>query len=66
VHLELDLLAEIGRQIATIRGSFCQALPIGCMRVFITPSCSSAVTFDSRCNGTLKSESSLRRTISRS
>ena len=39
-----------------MRGSFCQALPIGCMRVFITPSCSSAVTFESRCSGTLKSE----------
>ncbi len=30
----------------TMRGSFCQALPIGCMRVFMTPSCSSAVTLD--------------------
>ena len=49
-----------------MRGSFCQALPIGCMRVFITPSCSSAVTLESRCSGTLKSESSWRRTISRS
>ena len=38
----------------TIRGSFCQALPIGCMRVFITPSCSSAVTFESRCSGALE------------
>ncbi|GJE61228.1 hypothetical protein MPOCJGCO_3349 [Methylobacterium trifolii] len=37
----------------TTRGSFCQALPIGCMRVFMTPSCSSAVTWDSRCSGTL-------------
>ena len=42
----------------TMRGSFCQALPIGCMRVFMTPSCSSAVTWDSRCSGTLNSESS--------
>ena len=50
----------------TMRGSFCQALPIGCMRVFMTPSCSSAVTFESRCSGTLNSESSCRRTISRS
>ncbi len=50
----------------TMRGSFCQALPIGCMRVFITPSCSSAVTFDRRCSGTLNSESSCRRTISSS
>jgi hypothetical protein len=28
------------------RGSFCQALPIGCMRVRMTPSCSSAVTLE--------------------
>ncbi len=50
----------------TMRGSFCQALPIGCIRVFMTPSCSSAVTLDSRCSGTLNSVSSLRREISRS
>ena len=50
----------------TMRGSFCQALPIGCMRVRITPSCSSAVTLESRCNGTLNSDSSWRRTMSRS
>ena len=50
----------------TIRGSFCQALPIGCIRVFMTPSCSSAVTLESRCSGTLNSVSSLRREISRS
>ncbi|MGY4300239.1 hypothetical protein ACVWXN_008334 [Bradyrhizobium sp. i1.4.4] len=50
----------------TMRGSFCQALPIGCMRVFMTPSCSSAVTLDRRCNGTLNSVSSLRREISSS
>ena len=50
----------------TMRGSFCQALPIGCMRVFMTPSCSSAVTLESRCSGTLNSVSSLRREISRS
>ena len=49
-----------------MRGSFCQALPIGCIRVFMTPSCSSAVTLDSRCSGTLNSVSSLRREISRS
>ena len=49
-----------------MRGSFCQALPIGCIRVFMTPSCSSAVTFDRRCSGTLNSVSSLRREISRS
>ena len=49
-----------------MRGSFCQALPIGCMRVFMTPSCSSAVTLESRCSGTLNSLSSWRRTISSS
>ncbi len=49
-----------------MRGSFCQALPIGCIRVFMTPSCSSAVTLDSRCSGTLNSVSSLRREISSS
>ena len=38
-----------------MRGSFCQALPIGCMRVFMTPSCSSAVTLESRCSGALNS-----------
>ena len=37
-----------------MRGSFCQALPIGCIRVFITPSCSSAVTLESRCSGALE------------
>ena len=50
----------------TMRGSFCQALPIGCIRVFMTPSCSSAVTLESRCSGTLNSVSSLRREISKS
>ena len=49
-----------------MRGSFCQALPIGCMRVFMTPSCSSAVTLESRCSGALNSESSWRRTMSSS
>ena len=50
----------------TMRGSFCQALPIGCIRVFMTPSCSSAVTLESRCSGTLNSVSSLRLEISSS
>jgi hypothetical protein len=35
------------------RGNFCQAEPIGCIRVFMTPSCSSAVTWESRWSGTL-------------
>jgi len=38
VHLELDLFCRVRpRGSRTIRGSFCQALPIGCMRVFMTP-----------------------------
>ena len=64
LHFQIDLLAEFVGRSRTTRGSFCQALPIGCMRVFMTPSCSSAVTLDSRCSGTLNSESSWRRTIS--
>jgi hypothetical protein len=47
-----------------MRGSFCQALPIGCIRVRMTPSCSSAVTFDNRCSGALNSDSPCRRTMS--
>ncbi len=35
----------------TRRGSFDHALPIGCMRVFMTPSCSSEVTWFRRCRG---------------
>ncbi len=46
------------------RGSFCQAVPMGCMRVFMTPSCNSAVTCERRCSGTLKPLSSWRRAIS--
>src|SRR6266496_3502216 len=38
----------------TMRGNFCQTLPTGCMRVFITPSCSSAVTLESRCSGQIR------------
>ena len=38
----------------TRRGSLFQALPIGCMRVFITPSCRSEVMCDRRCSGTVK------------
>ena len=62
VHLQFDLLAEFADERSrTILGSFCQALPIGCMRVFMTPSCNSAVTLERRCSGTLNSVSSLRR-----
>ena len=50
VHLQIDLLAEFADRSRTMRGSFCQALPIGCMRVLMTPSCSSAVTLERRCN----------------
>ena len=42
----------------TSRGSLFQALPIGCMRVFITPSCRSEVMCDSRCSGAAKPLSS--------
>ena len=44
----------------TRRGSLFQALPIGCMRVFITPSCRSEVMCDRRCSGTAKPLSLLR------
>ena len=54
------------RRSRRMRGSFCQALLIGCIRVRITPSCNSAVTLDSRCSGTLNSESSCRRAMSSS
>ena len=66
VHFRSICLPSSPHRSRTMRGSFCQALPIGCMRVFMTPSCSSAVTLESRCSGTLNSESSWRRTISRS
>ena len=49
-----------------MRGSFCQALWIGCMRVRMTPSCSSAVTLERRCSGALNSLSSWRRISSSS
>ena len=32
-----------------MRGNLLQMLPIGCMRVFMTPSCSSVVSRLSRC-----------------
>ena len=66
VHSSSMSLPSSAERSRTMRGSFCQALPIGCMRVRMTPSCSSAVTLDSRCSGTLNSDSSWRRTMSRS
>ncbi len=45
----------------TSRGSLFQAMPIGCMRVFITPSCRSEVMWDSRCSGTANIDSSRMR-----
>jgi hypothetical protein len=48
VHFQSIGLPSSADRSRTIRGSFCHALPIGCMRVFMTPSCNSAVTFDSR------------------
>ena len=35
----------------TSRGSLLQAVPIGCIRVFMTPSCRSLVICESRCTG---------------
>jgi len=66
VHLQLDLFCRVRRtDRARWRGSFCQALPIGCIRVFHDAfPAAPAVTFDSRCSGTLNSVSSLRREIS--
>ena len=49
----------------TRRGSFDQALPIGCMRVFMTPSCSSDVTWLRRCKGAANSLSFCLRRICR-
>ena len=66
MHLEFDLLAEFAREVSYDAGQLLQALPIGCIRVFMTPSCSSAVTLDNRCSGTLNSLSSWRRLISSS
>ena len=65
ISSSISLLSSLARS-RMMRGSFCQALPIGCMRVFMTPSCSSAVTLERRCSGTLNSESSCRRAISSS
>ena len=65
ISSSISLPSSVARS-RTMRGSFCHALPIGCMRVFMTPSCSSAVTLERRCNGTLNSDSSCRRTISSS
>ena len=50
----------------TSRGSLAQALPIGCMRVFMTPSCSSDVTWFSRWSGAANSLSFWLRRIWRS
>ncbi len=47
----------------TRRGSLDQALPIGCMRVFMTPSCSSDVTWLRRCSGPANSLSFCLRRI---
>ena len=56
VHDEIDLLAEVlAARRGRCAGSFFQAEPIGCMRVFITASCSSAVMPDRRCSGALNS-----------
>ena len=46
-----------------MRGSLAHAFPIGCMRVFMTPSCRSVVTWLRRWSGTAKSLSLRPRTI---
>ncbi len=43
LHLEADLLAARRGQVADDARELAQTLPIGCMRVFMTPSCSSLV-----------------------
>jgi hypothetical protein len=48
IHLELDLLAEGNAMSRTTRGSLFHTTPMGCMRVFITPSCNSVVIRFSR------------------
>ncbi len=45
----------------TRRGNLLQTLPIGCMRVFMTPSCSSEVTRFRRCVAPSKRGITLRR-----
>ena len=65
-HFEIDLFAKLGGQVAHDARQLLPRIADRCMRVFITPSCSSAVTLERRCNRTLKSKSSWRRTISRS
>jgi len=45
VHLQFDRSVERSR---TMRGSFCHAFPIGCMRVFITSCWTWVVTLDKR------------------
>ena len=50
----------------TRRGSLLQAEPIGCMRVFITPSCRSDVICERRCTGAAKIGSLPVRLICRS
>ncbi len=42
----------------TTRGSLFQTIPMGCMRVFMTPSCNSVVIRFSRCEVALRAASS--------
>ena len=48
LHLDPHFFAAAQRQVAHLRGNLLQMFPIGCMRVFITPSCSSVVIRFSR------------------
>ena len=50
LHLDATCLPQVSARSRTTRGSFFQTLPIGCMRVFMTPSCSSVVIRFSRCD----------------
>jgi hypothetical protein len=49
LHLDADLLAAACARSRTTRGNLLHTLPIGCMRVFMTPSCSSVVMRLRRC-----------------
>ena len=55
LHLEPHFLAAtLSARSRTVRGNLFQILPMGCMRVFITSSCSSVAIRFMRCEITLK------------
>ena len=51
-------LPQVRDRSRTTRGTFCQMLSMGCMRVFMTPSCSSLAMRFSRCEERTRSVSS--------